>query len=159
MPSFQNESLLLAESKLAGSDQPERFLRLYRAFRASFLRYSPMTPDHWRHPRGTWTDFPDLPSTGSCVVLAILAYDIDPAEMVLRYHEFLGAMASRLTGEETAFALLSVRAAGRKYVQDPRFVKLEDFLYGKSVDPKTESYFRAREIESRLLEVMRDREL
>ena len=152
MPSFQEESLFLAESELDGSDRTKRFLRLYRAFETSFLRYSRLTPDHWRHPRGTWTGWPDMPSAGSCVVLAILVYDMDPAEMVLRYHEFLGAMASRLSGEEAAFALLSVRAAGRKYKTDRRFTELGRFLNGRAAVPETEAFVRARRIADRLME-------
>ena len=73
MPSFQTEALFLAESKLDGSVQTARFLRLYRAFEASFLHYSSLTPDHWRHPRGTWTGSPDLPSVGSCVAASVCA--------------------------------------------------------------------------------------
>ena len=156
MPSFQEEALFLAESKLNGSVPPNRFLRLYRAFEASFLRYSRLTPDHWRHPRGTWTGWPDMPSSGSCVALAILACGTDPAEMVLRYHEFLGAMASRLSGEEAAFALLSVRAAELKYKTDPRFAELERFLNGRAVRPETESFLRARRIADRLIESMQE---
>ena len=152
MPSFQEEALFLAESKLNGSVQENRFLRLYRAFEASFLRYSRLTPDHWRHPRGTWTGWPDMPSSGSCVALAILACGTDPAEMVLRYHEFLGAMASRLSGEEAAFALLSVRAAGRKYKTDRRFAELGRFLSGRAAVPETEAFARARKIAHLLTE-------
>lgn len=146
MPSFQTEALFLAESRLTGLPRPGRFLRLYRAFEASFLHYSRLTPDHWRHPRGTWTDFPDLPSTGSCVALAILAYGEDPREMVIRYHEFLGAMASRLSAEEAAFALLSAETAGKKHVEDPRFEPLIVFLRDKAVCPRTETFLRARGI-------------
>ena len=151
MPSFQTESLFLAESKLNGRVLQRRFQRLYRAFEASFLRYRRLTPDHWRHPRGTWTGFPDLPSSGACVILAILAHDIDPGEMVLRYHEFLGAMASRLSGEESAFALLAVEAAGKKFPDDARFQSLGVFLKRKAVSPKTEAFLRAREIARRVI--------
>ena len=146
MPSFQTESLFLAESKLGGRILSGRFFRLYKAFETSFLHYSRLTPDHWRHPRGTWTGFPDLPSSGACIVLAILAHGIDPDEMVFRYHEFLGAMASRLTGDEAAFALLAAEAAGKKYPDDPRFRELSAFLGKKAVFPRTEAFLRAQKI-------------
>lgn len=146
MPSFQTESLLLAESKLAGSVRTGRFLRLYRAFEASFLHYSRLTPDHWRHPRGTWTGFPDLPSCGSCVVLAILAHGVDPDEMAIRYHEFLGAMAARLSPDEAAFALLSAEASGRKHPDDPRFEPMIAFLRDRAGAPRTEDFLRAQRV-------------
>ena len=156
MPSFQEEDLFIAESKLAGKDRTGRFLRLYRAFSASFLRYSRMTPDHWRHPRGrNWRGFPDLPSSGSCVVLAILAYGNDPDEMGIRYHEFLGAMASHLSGDEAAFAVLSLQAAGRKYAEDPRFARLEKFLTERAKAPGTTEFLRARSIARRLARLTR----
>lgn len=151
MLSFQDESLFLAEEKLAGTDHPARFRRLYLAFRASFLHYSRLTPDHWRHPRGSWSDFPDLPSSGSCVVLAILACGPDPDEMAIRYHEFLGAVASGLSGEEAAFALLSAEAAGRRYPDDTRFPLLCSFLRKKAVPPETEAFRRARKIAEGLM--------
>ena len=146
MPSFQTESLLLAESRYEGSIRSERFPRLYKAFKASFLHYSRRTPDHWRHPRGTWTGFPDLPSTGACIVLAILAHGTDPDEMVIRYHEFLGAMASRLSADEAAFALLAAEAAGKRYTDDPRFRQLSAFLRDRAVPPRAEAFFRAQKI-------------
>jgi len=151
MPSFQSESLFLAESRLAGSVTTRRFLRLYRAFEASFLHYSRLTPDHWRHPRGTWTGSPDLPSCGSCVVLAILAHGTDPDEMAVRYHEFLGAMASRLSADEAAFALLSAEAAGKKHPDDPRFGPLTAFLRDRAGSLRTEGFLRAQKIARRII--------
>lgn len=151
MPSFQTEALFLAEAGLDGKIRPGRFFRLYRAFEASFLRYSRLTPDHWRHPRRTWTGFPDLPSSGSCVVLAILAHGTDPDEMAVRYHEFLGAMASRLSADEASYALLSAEAASEKYPDDPRFRPMIAFLQEKAVFPRTEAFLRARRIAQRLI--------
>ena len=150
MPSFQKEALDLASEKLAGHLCAARYSRLYRAFRDSFLHYTPRTPDHWRHPRGSWSGSPDLPSSGSCVVLAILAYGNDPDEMVLRYHEFLGAMASRLSSVESAYAILSLQAAARFFPDDPRFPRLAGFLKDTAVPPDTPEFRSAEKISDRL---------
>ena len=130
MRDFQNDSLELAELILAGGNAGARYRFLIQAFRRTFLHYTRKTPGHWTDPAGTWHGFPDLPHIGSCVCLAFMTGKVcglpceETDELVMMYHQFLGAMSPSFTPEDTFYAYLSAVTASVLYPQEGHYAVL-----------------------------------
>lgn len=121
MRDFQTEALDLAELILSGDKPYNRYRFLTGAFRRTFLHYTKKVPGHWTDPAGTWSGFPDLPRIGSCVCLAFMAGHVcglpcdETDELVMMYHQFLGAMSPSFVPEDVHYAWLAAETACHIY--------------------------------------------
>lgn len=132
MRDFQTEALDLAEMILAGDKPYTRYRFLTGSFKRTFLHYTKKTPGHWTDPAGTWTGYPDLPRTGSCVCLAFMAGHVcgmpcdETDELVMMYHQFAGAMSPSFVPEDVYYAYLAAETAARLYPEEGHYKILAD---------------------------------
>jgi len=153
MPSFRSVALTCAEAFLRLPEETapvRRFSSLAAAFERAFLHYTKKYPGHWTC-RG-WTDFPDMPSAGGCVILSFLAArraGMDTAasgRLIQPYHEFMGAMMSVYPPEEAFFACLCAEAAAHEFPAETHYGILAEALRSRSRDPETDVSRRAAAI-------------
>ena len=151
MRDFQKDSLELAELLLAGGNAGARYRFLIRAFKRTFLHYTKKVPGHWTDPAGTWQGYPDLPHIGSCVCLAFMAGNVaglpceETDELVMMYHQFLGAMSPSFTPEDVYYAYLSAETASVLYPQEKHYFVLTEH-WKSQISSFVPSDLRASEI-------------